>query len=150
MTSGDKAKVQSWKKLLGHAQAVKGNQIFAEDVQDSELCDRRDAIYMLRQWESYGWGHVIVGRRGASTRFRPGKVVLSELRRCSSADALSAEGNNRASETAQPFADAQNHTAFISHKFHLREELIVTIDLPTDLSDREAKRLARFIESLPM
>jgi transcriptional regulator with XRE-family HTH domain len=38
----------------------------------------------------------------------------------------------------------------LAHSFHLRPDLQVKIELPADLSEREADRLARFIQSLPV
>ena len=39
---------------------------------------------------------------------------------------------------------------FFEHKFHLRPDLSVTIELPTDLTPQEAARMSRFIETLPL
>jgi hypothetical protein len=38
----------------------------------------------------------------------------------------------------------------LQHSFHLRSGLQVVIELPDDLTDREADRLARFVQSLPV
>ncbi|MER9105735.1 helix-turn-helix domain-containing protein [Mesorhizobium sp. M0848] len=38
----------------------------------------------------------------------------------------------------------------LQHSFHLRPGLQISIDLPDDLTDREADRLARFVQSLPV
>jgi hypothetical protein len=50
----------------------------------------------------------------------------------------------------QVIAIPANEDATLHHSFHLRPGLQVTIDLPADLTDREADRLARFIQSLPV
>ena len=38
----------------------------------------------------------------------------------------------------------------LQHSFHLRPGLQVRIELPEDLTEREAERLARFVQSLPV
>ena len=40
--------------------------------------------------------------------------------------------------------------ATLQHSFHLRPGLQIKLDLPADLTDREAERLARFVQSLPV
>ncbi len=39
--------------------------------------------------------------------------------------------------------------SLIEHRFQLRSALQVSIRLPADLTDREAGRLAKFIEAIP-
>ena len=36
-----------------------------------------------------------------------------------------------------------------THSFHLRPDVTLEIDLPADLTPREAQRIARFVEALP-
>ncbi len=43
-----------------------------------------------------------------------------------------------------------NEAGMLQHSFHLRPGLQIRIDLPDDLTDREADRLARFVQSLPV
>ncbi|MBD9640884.1 helix-turn-helix transcriptional regulator [Ensifer sp. ENS07] len=43
-----------------------------------------------------------------------------------------------------------NAVGTLQHSFHLRPGLQVTIELPDDLTEREADRLARFVQSLPV
>ena len=38
---------------------------------------------------------------------------------------------------------------WLSHSFHLRPDLTLEIDLPADLTPKEAQRIARFVEALP-
>lgn len=53
---------------------------------------------------------------------------------------------NSDADVPAPAAD----TGMLVHSFHLRPGLQVTIELPADLSEREAERLARFVQSLPV
>jgi transcriptional regulator with XRE-family HTH domain len=41
-------------------------------------------------------------------------------------------------------------SGMLDHSFHLRPDLQIKIALPQDLTDREADRLSRFIQSLPV
>ncbi|MBP1862202.1 hypothetical protein [Rhizobium herbae] len=43
-----------------------------------------------------------------------------------------------------------NRPETLQHSFHLRPDLQIKIELPVDLTEREAERLARFIQSLPV
>lgn len=45
---------------------------------------------------------------------------------------------------------ASSEAGMLQHSFHLRPGFQVTIELPEDLTEREADRLARFIQSLPV
>lgn len=52
-----------------------------------------------------------------------------------------------------PDAAAEAHAdgaRALQHSFHLRPGLQITIELPNDLTEREADRLARFVQSLPV
>lgn len=44
----------------------------------------------------------------------------------------------------------ENDAGMLQHSFHLRAGLQIAIELPEDLTEREADRLARFIQSLPV
>jgi hypothetical protein len=41
-----------------------------------------------------------------------------------------------------------NEAGMLQHSFHLRPGLQITIELPNNLTDREANRLAQFVQSL--
>lgn len=45
---------------------------------------------------------------------------------------------------------SENDAGMLQHSFHLRAGLQIAIELPEDLTEREADRLARFIQSLPV
>lgn len=46
--------------------------------------------------------------------------------------------------------DSDATTGTLRHSFHLRQTLQVVIELPAYLTEREAERLARFVQSLPV
>lgn len=45
---------------------------------------------------------------------------------------------------------ATQESGVLRHSFHLRPGLQITMELPDDLTDREAERLAQFVQSLPV
>jgi hypothetical protein len=50
--------------------------------------------------------------------------------------------------TAGDAASATDSSPMLSHSYNLRSNLLVRFQLPADLSDREAERLALFLRSL--
>jgi hypothetical protein len=47
-------------------------------------------------------------------------------------------------------ANANGAGAMVTHAFHLRPDLQVILQLPNDLNDKEADRLAKFISAIPI
>ena len=53
------------------------------------------------------------------------------------------------SDEAAPGEEA--HTVdMLDHPFHLRADLQIVVSLPVDLTEREAERLGKFVQSLPV
>jgi hypothetical protein len=50
----------------------------------------------------------------------------------------------------QSHEKVENGAGMLQHSFHLRAGLQIAMELPEDLTEREADRLARFIQSLPV
>lgn len=46
--------------------------------------------------------------------------------------------------------ESDTATGALRHSFHLRPNFQVVVELPADLTEREAERLARFVQSLPV
>ena len=44
----------------------------------------------------------------------------------------------------------EDEAGMLQHSFHLRPDLQIRMELPSDLTEREADRLARFVQSLPV
>lgn len=51
--------------------------------------------------------------------------------------------------TAASAAAAGNDNTSLTHEYHLRPALKVSIELPADITEKEAERLSLFIRSLP-
>ncbi|QYE37045.1 hypothetical protein KZX46_21050 (plasmid) [Polymorphobacter sp. PAMC 29334] len=61
-----------------------------------------------------------------------------------------AGGIERLENPDQAAEAADSAVEMLKHGFHLRTGVQVTIELPDDLTEREADRLARFVQSLPV
>lgn len=93
-------------------------------------------IHALRAGEMAGYGTFIVGRRGYPTRFRwtgPPRSLPSA-----------------AAEPEEQVAEADIPEDYRTHTLELRPDEHVTLHLPSDLTWREAERLAHFVRALPL
>jgi hypothetical protein len=99
-----------------------------------------DARTVLRDLELAGCGKFVVGRRGFPSRL--------EWSVNAAAAGLAARGET--DELAwSPGAEIRPTVAMHDVQFPLRDDLILTLSLPKDLTEREAERLATFLRSLP-
>jgi len=106
-----------------------------------QLCDllakaganiyRHDAVRMFQSTHGENRGWFTVGRRGYSSRF--------DFYASSKAMAEAAIG--KTTHAATP--------ALLMHKFRLRRNLEISLELPSDLSAKEVERIADFLRTLP-
>ncbi len=108
--------------------------------------ERTDSAYaeivdVFKKFKAIGAGEFIVGRHGAETRIvwnhdpkSMGQVAIGALEEFESVDELDDEDLN---ETLS------------KHVFNLRPHLEVSIELPSDLTEAEARRLTGWITALP-
>jgi hypothetical protein len=123
------------------------------------------ALALLKRMEADGLGRLLLGRRGAKTRFSVKWEVRREL-----IDVLESLRNEDASDEQtsqrQPGdvdtgvdsparavrvegSEPANIGEHLAHQFNLRPGVVVQFRLPSNLTTLEAQRLARFIEALP-
>jgi hypothetical protein len=114
---------------------------------------RRELIALLQSLEPVGAGDFVVGRRGQPSRFRwaVGMVGLAKAARGDADAAIeSIDITERASEPDDEQSTVLTLPAdFIAHVYQLRPGTQVTLNLPANLTSREATRLAEFIRTLP-
>ncbi|MEX2672032.1 MAG: hypothetical protein WD294_07980 [Phycisphaeraceae bacterium] len=103
---------------------------------------RRDVISFYREVEAAGCGRFVVGRKGHESRFdwhvslaSVGQVAAGETEEFESVDEI--EGDEASEEM------------LLRHRFRLRPDLELSLDLPANLTSAEANRLAGFLQSLP-
>lgn len=106
---------------------------------------RGDIVGLFQHLQEAGCGQFIIGRRGWPSRFvwSVGSLAASRL--------ASGEVQEVEDITTDEEGDGgSEREEFASHSFNLRPDLVVTMDLPADLSTKEAERLSLFVRSLPM
>ena len=106
---------------------------------------RGDIIWVFRELENCGCGKFVVGRRGQPSRFE-WSVEMVGVGQAAAGETDQFPGEVSLEDEREENGDND----FFEHKFHLRRDLSVTIELPTDLTPQEAARMSRFIETLPL
>jgi hypothetical protein len=103
---------------------------------------RATVIDVFRRFEQLDLGKFVVGRRGQPSRIEwryrlqdVGQAAAGELTEIDQADRLD-------DEEAGP-------SRLTRHTFQLRPEASVALELPSDLTQHEAQRLAEFVKTLP-
>ena len=90
-------------------------------------------------------GEFIVGRRGQQSRFEWSKSSLSVGR------VAAGEPSDIEERPADDGEEVESDDgALVEHRYRLRADLEIKFELPPDLSQREAERLADFVKTLPL
>lgn len=116
-------------------------------IRNHEEITRREIVTVFRKLDEYGAGEFIPGRRGHPSRFRWAVDSIN----VSTVD-VSFTKNDGISPSGPPVnlpAFAAESTVMIMHHYQLRKELLLSLQLPGDITSIEAHRLAQFIQSLP-
>ena len=104
---------------------------------------RGDVINLFRQLQDAGCGQFVAGRHGWPSRF------VWDVESMGAAKA--GVGEEQEVQSIAPDETSEKESADkISHVFNLRPDLQATFELPLDLTEKEAERLATFLKSLPM
>lgn len=130
-------------KMLDHfASRVKDRKVVEVDRMMAILPDitRADIIDVFKKLEELGFGRFVVGRRGASSRFEREVSLISLGRAAAGQDAIIAVADD---------SDDADEAVTIRHEYRLRPNFSAQIELPADLTVKEAERLASFIRTLP-
>lgn len=103
------------------------------------------AIAAFRKLESCGCGQYVEGRRGWPSRFVWSVGSLSACQIAQGANAI-VEALPELNTDEEIAAEVDT----ITHSHRLRDDFSVELQLPSDLTQREAQRLGSFIASLPI
>jgi hypothetical protein len=103
---------------------------------------RKDTIDLFRKLVDLGCGEFVVGRRGKESRLQ-WSVGLVSVGRAASGESEEIEGITEDDSNDDQTIDT------LSHRFHLRPDMTADFDLPADLTESEANRLADYIRTLP-
>lgn len=109
---------------------------------------RSDIVQTFKNLERLEFGEFIIGRRGQPSRFR-WKVHMIDAGRAAKGEEASVQPI-REDEILSSESVAEEMSAnSIRHTYNLRPNYIVQMELPSDLSAKEATRFAEFIKTLP-
>jgi len=109
---------------------------------------RRDVITALRELEKANCGEFIIGRRGQPSRFR-WSVEMIAAGRAARGDQKDVESLAEGDARKGTDEEIEVSAGMVRHSYKLRPDFSLELDLPEDLSAREAARLAEFIKTLP-
>jgi len=104
---------------------------------------RSEVIGLFKKLEEAGLGDFIAGRKGNKSRFQ-WKVHASEIVKAWTGEIEAIDD----SDGTGTDADA-DELDMVEHKYRLRQDLEIVLELPDDLTHREASRLAKWLETLP-
>lgn len=108
------------------------------DSKPVDYAAKKLLIDFLRELEKAGLGQLVIGRKGKETRFNWNLMITN--------------GASKSDETGGDSLMGTHSTNpnRISHTFVLRQDFVASIELPKDLTKREAERLASFCVTLPL
>lgn len=106
--------------------------------------DYSSMLAVFKELHQLGLGHFIPGRHGYPSRIEWHYSIksLAEIAR-----GESQEPREVAVDADQ--VDSEHETSTLKHEFQLRDGLKIKFELPSDLNEKEADRLANFIKTLP-
>lgn len=151
MTSGDELRklaeknltVNEFMEYLASRQRHASEMTVEKAMKAIPGATRAEVIQMFKSLETLGIGDWLLGRHGKKTRFEwkayPGDVAKAWAGEIDGIP-LEAKGTD--------FEDQEEEPDFVEHKLQLRRNIEISLSLPVDLSDKEASKIARWIENL--
>jgi hypothetical protein len=115
----------------------------------SDEVSRPQAIQVLRRLEEFGCGEFIEGRKGYPTRFAWDDDLRAVGQVASGQSATIPTIEDEDEEDAENYLGAKS-APDAKHSYRLRSDYVVSIHLPTDLTEKEAQRLSDFMKTLPL
>jgi hypothetical protein len=107
---------------------------------DGHEVKKSAVIAAFRELEEAGCGQYVEGRHGWPSRFVWSVKTLHV--------SAAARGDHALEQDLED-NDAEDDPELLEHSFNLRPGVVVTMELPADLTKGEASRLAAFIQTLP-
>jgi hypothetical protein len=161
--NGDKVDIRRIKGLYGQAPANKAaldyfaarqknsakttvDRLLAALRQEGHDVPRADIIELFKALEEAKCGAFVVGRKGHPTRFEWSASLVS-VGRAATGEVGEIEALSEAEE--EELEDDAASAELISHRFVLRPDFEVQLQLPSDLTAVEASRLSEFVRTLP-
>ena len=127
--------------------------ILEEYFKDNPFFGRASIIDSFKILEKLGWGYFIIGRKGGKSRFRATIAGISSIGRIAShtpEEAIeSQEGYRELAFEQGSYESKKGVSNLLLHAYYLRENFVINLELPGDLTVLEAERLAGHIKTLP-
>ena len=121
------------------------NRLLAALQADGAEVTRADVREVLKSLEQLGCGRFVVGRKGHPSRF-VWEVNLVHVGQVANGERDQAEPLTDAPGEAQARTEDDG---LLEHRYRLRADVEVRLELPANISGSEANRLADFIRTLP-
>lgn len=123
-----------------------GVPISIDEAQQISALGRAAVLKRFRELQDEGEGYLRLGRHGHPTRFYFRSASIPPQSMAPTLPTRPALEPTASSLAAGEAAILE----WVEHKFPLRPGLRLSLRLPADLTDREAGRLGKFIEALPL
>ena len=145
-----------------------GMPVSIEQAEHVTKLSRAAVLKRFRELQEKGEGYLKLGRHGHPTRFyfrsqsvaKPvqpdgGTSLRTTMNTHEGSGRMSVSPSDGSAVSIRPQPDTppespESTADLINHRYQLRRDFCISIDLPADLTEREAGRLARFIETLPL
>jgi hypothetical protein len=114
---------------------------------DGVSASRGEVIRIMQRLRDIGMGRFIIGRKGQPSRIEWSVNVISMSR---AATGQTDEIDMTLPESANADEEDEGQEDVLEHRFHLRSDFTVTVELPVGITTSEAERLANFIRTLPI
>lgn len=109
---------------------------------------RSEMISAFRELEQIGLGNLLLGRKGGKTRLSwlvsPEDIEKSRM---GELDPIPLSDSESDLDELDEYEDENEE--LITHNYQLRRDLIISIKLPEDLTERESSRLGQWLATLP-
>jgi hypothetical protein len=115
--------------------------------QEGHDVPRGDIIDLFKGLEAAKCGKFVVGRKGHPSRFE-WSVSLISVGRAAAGEVTEVQALSESEQNAV-IEEEEAGGGWIAHCFVLRPGVEVRLDLPSDLTNAEADRLAEFVRALP-
>lgn len=110
---------------------------------------KSEMISVFRELEKIGLGVLLLGRKGGKTRLS-WSVAPTDIEKARTGELdpipLSVDDSDEFDEDEDENEDEEG---MITHTYRLRKDLLISIKLPEDLTDKEASRLGQWLATVP-
>lgn len=144
--SSAKAVFDYWAQRDNNSAQTTVDRLLAALRQQGTEVPRRDLVDLFRALDAAHCGKFVIGRKGKKSRFE-WEASLTSVGRAAAGEHDEVEEITEAEKQDVTEEDRSSNT--LQHRFRLRPEYELVLDLPADFSRAEATRVAEFVKTLP-